>query len=424
MKRNPFLLTLYLLSLLALPSCVPAGREAAPAAQATTATAVPVHAPADDDPAPVNREPVVLTNDVTNVRRGPGLAYEVSHVLAPGTTAPILGRNNGGDWWAVPGPGDGPGPVAWIAGAVVVARGDLSGVPVLPAPPLAPDVPVMGNSGQPTGDACTVAHPGPGDIGPFYIYEGPNKHAFAIVAQLGLNRWVTVIGRDNGWYHVRDAAGVTGWVPVAEVAHNGLCRPDDGPGSIPLIEDPGLPPSGVCIANRPGQFPPPDIHLGPGRQFALIARLGNWAEVLKTDAGWHQILLGPGDAGWISDDDVELTGPCAVPEPAPERIQFPPGETSITLEGMLAPPQRDYYLFRAFAGQRTTIEIVSESNRANVALSGMSDGQPYKRVEDELRHWSAELLTTQDYLLTVAAPAGAPTTGYRVFLTIEPLETP
>jgi hypothetical protein len=191
---------------------------------------------------------------------------------------------------------------------------------------------------------------------------------------------------------------------------------------VPLIEDPGSPPSGVCIANRPGQFPPPDIHLGPGRQFALIARLGNWAELLKTEAGWHQILLGPGDVGWISDDDVDLTGPCAAPEPAPERIQFAPGETSITLEGMLEPPQRDLYLFRAFAGQRVIIEIVSESNRANFALSGMGDGMPYKRVEDELRSWSAELPTTQDYMLTVAAPADAPTTGYRIFLTIEPLE--
>jgi hypothetical protein len=128
--------------------------------------------------------------------------------------------------------------------------------------------------------------------------------------------------------------------------------------------------------------------------------------------------------GWISDNDVNLTGPCATPEPAPERIQFAPGETSITLDGMLEPPQRDFHLFRAFAGQRTIIEIVSESNWANFALSGMSDGMPYKRVEDDLYSWSAELPTTQDYLLTVAAPADAPTTGYRIFLTIEPLETP
>lgn len=178
------------------------------------------------------------------------------------------------------------------------------------------------------------------------------------------------------------------------------------------------------MALRKGQFPPPDIHLGPGRQFALVARLGNWAEVLKTEAGWHQILLGPGDVGWISDEDVDLSGPCATPEPAPEHIHFAPGATSTTLEGMLESSQRDAYLFRAVAGQRATIEIVSEENRANFAVSGMGDGQPYKRLEDELRRWSNELLAAQDHLLTVAAPANAPATGYRIFLTIEPLETP
>jgi uncharacterized protein YgiM (DUF1202 family) len=384
-----------------------------------SATTVPGNIPTTG-----SQDPVLITDDITDVHRGPGFAYEVSHTLATGTTAPILGRNIAGDWWAVPGPGDGPGPVGWISGAVVTVNGNVNNVPVLPAPPLKPDVPIMGNTGQHTLDSCAVSHPGPGDTGPLYLYDGPDKQAFTIVAQLGLNRWVTVIGRDNNWYHVQDSAGVTGWVPVAEVAHNGLCQPDDGPGSIPLIDDPGSPPSNRCIANRPGQFPPPDIHLGPGRQFALIARLGNWAEILQTEAGWHQILLGPGQVGWININDVDLTGPCTIPNPSSTRIQFSPGETSTTLEGMLEPPQRNFYLFRAFAGQQATIEIVSEFNRANFAISGVSDGQPYKRVEDELHIWSAVLSTTQDYLLTVAAPADAPTTGYRIFLTIEPLNTP
>lgn len=54
----------------------------------------------------------------------------------------------------------------------------------------------------------------------------------------------------------------------------------------------------------------------------------------------------------------------------------------------------------------------------------MSDGQPYKWVEDALHKWSGVLPQTQDYLLAVAAPADAPTTGYRLFLTIEPLAAP
>lgn len=339
MKRHVFLLILFFLPLFLLGACLPISPErgpvtpipslivqpgdtAVPAAPIAlpSATAVPpkpVPTTAAETAAaiptpPVNQDPVVITNEATNVRHGPGLAYHVSHILSAGTTAPILGRNNAGDWWAVPGPVEGPGPVGWVSGAVVVVHGDVSGVPVLPAPPSTPDIPIMGSSGPPPAHTCIVAHPGPGDIGPRYVYEGPDKHAFPVVAQLGLDRWVTVIGRDNDWYHVQDVAGLTGWIPVAEVAHNGLCQPDDGPGSVPLIEDPGMPPADRCIANRPGQFPPPDIHLGPGRQFALIARLGNWAEVLQTEMGWHQIFLGPGDVGWVYGKDVDLTGPCAI----------------------------------------------------------------------------------------------------------------
>lgn len=294
-----------------------------------TATTAPAPTQASSAP-PASQEPTALIHDVTNVREGPGLAYAVSYVLGADTTAPILGRNQAGDWWAVPGPGDGPGPVGWIFGGVVSVQGDFSSVPILIAPPLPPD--------------------------------------------------------------------------------------------IPVIENPGAPPTNVCLANRPGQFPPPDIHLGPGRQFAVVAQLGNWAEVLKTEIGWHQILLGPGEVGWVDGNDVDLTGPCVAQDPIPVRIEFAPGETSITLDSNLEPPQREFYVFRAFAGQRVIMEMVSESNRGNFAVSGVADGQPYKRLEDEQPSWSIVLPTTQDYLLTVAAPADAPTTGYRLTLTIEPLE--
>ena len=370
-----------------------------------------------------NSEPVFHTQDVTNVRLGPGMSYGIYYVLPANTTVPIIGSNLNNTWWAIPGPGDGNGPNGWVSAAVVIAQGDISNVPYLIAPTLTstPALALMGNSGPPSiGDACIVSHPGPGVPDPLYVYDGPNEFT-SKVAELGLGRWVVVIGQDNGWYRIQDASNTTGWIQVTVIAHNGNCQSDDGPGSLPLIEDPGSPPADQCIAHRPGQFPPPDIHLGPGRQFALIARLGNWAEVLKTEAGWHQILLGPSDVGWINAEDVDLTGPCESADSVSVRIRFAAGETSAMLNGTLEPPQRDFYLFQAFAGQRTTIGIVSESNRANFAISGMSDSQPYKRVEDELYSWSAVLPKSQDYLLTIAAPADANITGYTLTIHIEPI---
>lgn len=206
MKQKLPFPTLFLLTLLALPACVSVDREATPISSPSTVVFVPVNTtipptltpsptatavPAtwtpvatettisDNAPTPVNQNPVVITNAVTNVRLGPGLAYPVSHVLSAGTTAPILGRNNAGTWWAVPGPGDGPGPVGWISGAVVTVQGDVSNTPILTTPPLKLDIPVMGNTGLPPADGCTVAHPGPGDIGPLYVYEGPESPVMA-----------------------------------------------------------------------------------------------------------------------------------------------------------------------------------------------------------------------------------------------------
>jgi uncharacterized protein YgiM (DUF1202 family) len=598
----------------------------APATETPVSTATPTAAGAI--------RPELVTRGPTNVRVGPGTAYAVSHALVGGTTVRIVGRNAAGTWWAVPGAGDGPGPVAWMAASVVDVRGDVNDIPVLPAPPPPQaEIPVLGNSGTPKVNVCVVAHPGPGD-GAVDVRSGPGE-AFELVGRLGLNRWAEAVRLQDGWYEIFIAPGETAWVKGSTVVRNGLCptpgsgpvriefvpgtssatvigqvigdspaqfllwaaagqkmtvtaaSPGDGallqiegvsdglvykhfadgkdswqgvlptsqdylvtvdgkgdgtttytlevsvvagpepdpdpepeperiafaPGEtsatitgdlaggaqiryilwaaagqrmavsvtspqnavlfhiegvsdgevykhlldgetswegrlsvsqdyivtldavvdasyslhvsvendVPVIIDPGSPPTNTCVASNPSaDFV--NVYLGPGEQFALVARLGNWAEVLKSSSGWHQILIAPGHTGWVKDTQVVLSGPCAGSEPGPVRVHFPPGATSVTLEGMLEPPQRDFYIFNAMAGQRTTIEIVSEFNRGNFGLSGVSDGQPYKRVENEDRVWSAVLPQTQDYLLTVAAPADAPTTGYRIFLTIEPLE--
>jgi hypothetical protein len=70
-------------------------------------------------------------------------------------------------------------------------------------------------------------------------------------------------------------------------------------------------------------------------------------------------------------------------------------------------PQRKNYVFRARAGQLATLAIVSTSNNANFMIQGLSDGQPYKRLELEDRFFSFVLPTTQDYLIAVATYEGA-----------------
>ncbi len=441
-----FLLTL----LLVLAACVPAASEPAPivvtptlalptqesaAAPVSTATAViepsatPTTALSSTPTVTAvfySANPVLITQGSTNVRMGPGLTYGVSHVLPAGTKAPLLGKNLNSTWWAVPGPGDGFGPHGWVSADVVSVQGDVGSLPFLAAPTLTPTpalLPVMGNNGLPPGgDTCVVVQPGPNDVGPTLLRQGAGQN-FPAVAELGFNRWAAIVEAQSGWYRVQDMAGIAGWVHQTEVGFAGRCSaPGSGP-DLPLVENPGAPPNHLCLVSRPGQFPPPGIHQGPGRQFALTARLGNWAEVLTSEIGWHQILIGPGQVGWIDGADVELIGSCAAAEPTPTRIQFEPGAISAIVDGALYPPQRDMYLFRAMAGQMAVIEIHSTDGRANFMLSGVNDGQPYKRLEDEQRLWSGQLPLNQDYLLTIAATADAPFTEYSLELIIEPLNT-
>ena len=169
---------------------------------------------------------------------------------------------------------------------------------------------------------------------------------------------------------------------------------------LPVVVNDGSPPDGACFVAHPGSTTTINVRSGPGLQYPRVAYLGNWTEVSNSEDGWHQIAIGDGDFGWVSGDVVGLSGPC---EAAPERIQFDPGETSTTIEGQLDQPYRHYYVFRAMAGQRLSIVIHSDTGQANFGVSGLEDGQPYKRVENESRDWWIILPETQDYRLTIAA---------------------
>lgn len=186
---------------------------------------------------------------------------------------------------------------------------------------------------------------------------------------------------------------------------------------LPVVVNDGSPPDGACFVAHPGSTTAVNVRSGPGFHYPVVAYLGNWAQVSNSEAGWHQILIGPGAFGWVSDDVVNLTGPC---EAAPERIQFEAGATSTTIRGEMDQPYRHFYVFRAMAGQRLQIVIHSDGNRANFGVSGLADGQPYKRVENESRDWWIILPTTQDYRLTIAAFAP---TSYELTMEIVSVDT-
>jgi hypothetical protein len=115
------------------------------------------------------------------------------------------------------------------------------------------------------------------------------------------------------------------------------------------------------------------------------------------------------------------TATLEVPAPVDQRIQFALGATSTTLDGGLLAGQSHSFIFGALGGQTARVEVESSDGSANFSLSGLDDGQPYKRLVNEDRAWEGILPLTQDYRLTVTTLQD---TIYSLTLAIEPLAEP
>jgi hypothetical protein len=126
---------------------------------------------------------------------------------------------------------------------------------------------------------------------------------------------------DQQWWVIAgagDGPGPVSWISAADVQFYGdASRLDIYPlpslklPNVPVHADPGSPPANACVAIPDTSNPIlVYIRLGPGEQFNVSYRLSGWAEIVKTEAGWHQVLLGPGEAGWVNSLEVQTSGLC------------------------------------------------------------------------------------------------------------------
>jgi len=112
-------------------------------AQTPTAAAAPTSAGAQ-----------VTTNDIVNIRTGPGTNYGLAGAAQVGETFRVTGKNATGDWWQI----DYNGQTGWVFGQLVTATG-TEGVAVaqnIPAPPTAAPVPPT-NTPAPQATAAPAA---------------------------------------------------------------------------------------------------------------------------------------------------------------------------------------------------------------------------------------------------------------------------
>ncbi|MFN2222663.1 MAG: hypothetical protein ACK2UH_08935 [Candidatus Promineifilaceae bacterium] len=188
------------------------------------------------------------------------------------------------------------------------------------------------------------------------------------------------------------------------------------PLDLPVIVDPGSPPSDRCIVAHPGSTSVVTVYLGPSTAFAPVAHLGNWAVVLSSEGGWHQIQIGPGQTGWVRETDVTFAGPCDHVD-MPTRIELAESGSPWRNSRSILPGQAHRYLFVGQAGQRVIIDLNS-SGQVNFALLGVDSGQPLKRIAIEDRTWEGVLPRTQEYMLTVIP--GETAADYELTLALQP----
>jgi hypothetical protein len=157
---------------------------------------------------------------------------------------------------------------------------------------------------------------------------------------------------------------------------------------------------------------------GHSADLAVILKAPTAAGTYRSDWKLHRtngVLFGVGTASVPFYAQIKVSAGTTTAE----RITFASGATVWSKQGSITFPTRKEYLLRASAGQVMTVAIVSPKNVANFAITGVTDGQPYKRLENEDRFFTFLLSSTQDYLIAVAVPSG--TAQYVLSIAVSPL---
>lgn len=199
--------------------------------------------PAEDSPQ------VEVTAGEVNVRSGPGLNFEQVGLLPENSSAPVIGRNETGDWWQVEFPAAAGGQ-GWVADAVVDFVGDRNSVPVTAdrvvetptnTPTPTPTVPVI---------AGTIEV-----LEPINVRDAPSVEGALIGGlYLGDSANVLAISEDGEWWQVEfeESPDSTGWVAAEFVRFQGdragvpifgagTATPTPSPTDTPTPTPPGTP---------------------------------------------------------------------------------------------------------------------------------------------------------------------------------------
>jgi len=121
------------------PLFAPTGQTPAPTSSLPTSVSTPAFPPSPTftltptlSPTP-SAPQLTPKSPVVNCRSGPNVAYASLDTINSGQTAIIAGRNDDSTWWYVHDPNN-TSVFCWVAASVSTTSGNLSNLPVIPAP--------------------------------------------------------------------------------------------------------------------------------------------------------------------------------------------------------------------------------------------------------------------------------------------------
>lgn len=234
--------------------------------------------------------PLAITLAPAAVRQGPGAVYKLLYRLPAGQQVAILGRNEAGNWWAISGSGQGPGPFGWLEAVAVTTQGNTRRAPILTEPELIT-----------TGELITIR-------------QGPGKE-YPVLDNVPADRTYPIIGRspqDTWWQIAWPGPAEVGWISAKN------CRVSGDLAQVPLVAAPALDPTPKFTLIGPA-----DLRQGPGYDYPIF-----YAETRPTtfyimgrtaEGAWWLVARTPAArGGWIEAAQGITTGDVSrVPVVAP-----------------------------------------------------------------------------------------------------------
>jgi uncharacterized protein YraI len=354
--------------------------------------------------------PHLKVDNLTNVRQGPALTFEVVGELPTGSFAPVVGRVETNEWWQIEF-ADGPEGKGWVSAEVAEFVGEVDDVPVVEASPIeaTEEADTAGDSTtpEPTETPVGKSQSQPDNLpqvqiptGGVNVRSGPGLN-FDLLGRLDEGVSAVVVGRNEtgDWWQIEYEAGENGLAWVADVVVDfvgdrqsvPIARDDAGEAS-PVVRPTPTPEPVVAGAVRATD--PVNLRDEPSEDGERVGGLypGETADVLAVseDGEWWQIEFpdAPDGVAWVAAEFVKFQGdetavpifglgtPTPTPGPTNTPTPMPPLPSPTPLE---FPP--------TFAPTATS--IYQETSAAVLAVRGTPDPSLTELPKQRSFNWSA-----------------------------------